>query len=275
MGINVNIIAGSTAEASSVRASGSIVEIITDTQAQLFGLSDSGLKNAVKAFFGQAPNDAYLHSPTPWGDLYMTYGWPQVQSTLDVISAQVLTLKSNPVALGTRKYTNNGATVATFTADLTDTVNETTETSWSQTQGVEVGQTISYGVEFSGVNIGGETSISYSQEFGVGGSESKEVSISATSGVSFELVPGQSAEVDFNASRGVLEVELVYQLSLSGDVAVNYNPTYKGHHFWGLGVNQVLQGAGLSTTFQYKETIEIGYYSNGEITVNKSPQPNS
>jgi len=270
MAITVNIIAGSTAETSSVKASGSIVHTINDSERSIFGLNDSQLKSAVNSYFGRSPNDAYLCSPTPWGDLYKTYGWPQVQTYLEVVSSKVLGLTSQPVGLATRKFTNNGSSPATFSADLNDSVTETTETNWSETYGLEVSQSISYGVEFSGVNVGGETSMSYSTEFGKGGSESKEVSISATSGVSFVLEPGESAIVNLSASRGALKIQITYQVTLSGDTAINYNPTYNGHHFWALPINAVMSSAGIQQTYQITETIEVGYYANGEISVNKA-----
>lgn len=270
MAISVNIIAGSTKEASSVNVSGSIVHTITKEEKKIFGLSDSALKKAVKSYFGKSPNNAYLHSPTPWHDLYKKYGWPQVQARLDVVSSKVLEITSQPIGLATRKFTNNGSSPATFSADLSDSVTETTETNWSDTYGFEIGQTISYGVEFSGVNIGGETSISYSSEFGTGGSESKEVSVSATSGVSFELDPGKSATVNLSASRGTLKIQIIYEVSLTGDTAVNYNPTYEKHHFWALPINSVMNAAEIQTTYQVTEVIEVGYYTNGEITVNKA-----
>lgn len=270
MGIDVSIIAGSTAETSSIKASGSIVHTINESEQNIFGLSDSELKSAVNSYFGKSPNDAYLHSPTPWGDLYKVYGWPQVQTRLDVISAKVIKITSEPVGLASRQFTNNSAVPATFSADLSNSVTETTETNWSETHGFEIGQTISYGVEFSGVNIGGETSMSYSAQFGVGGSRSQEVSVSATSGVSFELQPGQSATANLSASSGTLQVEITYQVSLTGDIAVNYNPTYKKHHFWALPINSVLEAAHKETSYQIKEIIEIGYYANGKITVEKN-----
>ena len=269
MGITISIIASDSAKNSSVQASGSIEHVITNNEANIFGLDDHGLKSAVDDYFGRTPDDAYLHKPTPWGDLYTRYGWPQVKSTMNVISAEVLEMTSEPVALASRRFDNNHSTPATFNADLSDTVTESTESNWSETYGFEVGQTISYGVEFSGVNIGGETSMSYSQEFGRGGSQSKEVSISTTSGVSFELAPGEQAEVEMTGSRGVLKVQLTYEITLSGDTAVNYNPTHKGHHFWALPINAVLESAGKPTSFTMTEVIEVGYYSNGEISVNK------
>src|SRR5271156_1054538 len=97
MGIEVSIKAGLTAATSSVSASGSVQHVITDTEVATFGLQDGNLKNAVGKYFGQNPNDAFLHSPTPWGDLYRTYNWPQVQTVLVVDSATITGITSQPV----------------------------------------------------------------------------------------------------------------------------------------------------------------------------------
>lgn len=131
-----------------------------------------------------------------------------------------------------------------------------------------MGQSINYGIEFSGANIGGETSLSYSEQFGKGGSETKQVTLSTTQGVTFDLDFGEKATAVLSASKGSLVVEVVYRLSFTGDVAVNYNPAYQGHHFWALPINSVLKAAGLKRTFDITQTIEIGYYTNGKIVVN-------
>jgi hypothetical protein len=243
MAITVHIVASDTADHSSVIASGPIIHIITDQERTLFGITDAPLKRAVNDYFGKSPNDAYVKSPTPWGDLYSTYGWPQVQTRLDIIQSEtkVLGITSEPVILGTQVFENNTDGPATFDANITDDVSETVETNWSDTYGFEVGQSISYGVSFGGVNIGGETSMSFSADFGVGGSESQEVTVSMGSGVSVVIPAHESRTATLSASRGTLQVQVTYQVSLTGDTAVNYNPTYDGHHFYGLWLNSVMQ----------------------------------
>jgi hypothetical protein len=268
MSISIDIIAGATKEDSSVHTTGSVVHIITNEELSLLGIRGGDLYKAVEKFKGKKPNNAYLASPTPWHDLYKKYGWPQVQTRLDVISSRIVSLISRPVAIKSVDYAhdeNPDVEKATFTADLTQEVTETTETNWSETHGFEVGQSINYGVAFSGMNVGGETSLSYAEEFGRGGSETKQVSLSSTQGISFELDFGEKATATFSASRGTLTVEVVYRVSFTGDVAVNYNPRYKGHHFWALPINAVLKASGLQNTFDITQTIEVGYYTNGEI----------
>lgn len=267
MAITVQIIASDTAEHSQVYASGSVVHVITDQEREKFGITDGPLKEAIRAYFGKSPNDAYVKSPTPWNDLYATYGWPQVQTYLSVIDSKILGITSEPVILGSQVFENTSDTPATFNANITDQVSESVETNWSETYGFEVGQTISYGVEFSGVSIGGETSMSFSSQFGVGGSQSTEVTVSMGSGVSVEIPAHQSRTAQLSASRGTMQVQITYAVTLSGDTAINYNPTYKDHHFWALPINAVMQAGGIKTSYPMTETIEVGYYANGKIVL--------
>ncbi len=107
--------------------------------------------------------------------------------------------------------------------------------------------------------------MSYSHSWGQGGSESMSITVGSSSGVQVELEPGESVEAVLAASRGVMKVRIVYKAYLTGDTAVNYNPTYKDHHFWALGIGGVMNAASLPTIRDYTEDIEIGYYSDSKI----------
>ena len=72
--MNIEIHAGKDKASSSVKVTGTVQHVITDEERQSFKLEDAQLKDAVKKYFGKRPNDAFLHSPTPWDDLYKTYG---------------------------------------------------------------------------------------------------------------------------------------------------------------------------------------------------------
>ena len=82
-------------------------------------------EDAVNAYFGRSPNDAYLHSPTPWGDLYTTYNWPQVSMVLVVQSAKILGITSEPIIVKTQEFTNNSSVKGTFNVAISDTVEDT------------------------------------------------------------------------------------------------------------------------------------------------------
>jgi hypothetical protein len=231
-GINISIVAGADEAHSSVNATGSIQHIVTDKEVKTFGMQDSALKNAVGKSFGNNPNDAYLHSPTPWNDLYKTYGWPEVQTILIVQDAKIRGITSDPVVVATRTFTNRSSKKAVFDASISDQVSNTTESNWSTTNTIEVEQKFTYNVSFLGAGGGGETTMSYSHAWGQGGSESKNITVGSSSGVSVELEPGESIEAQLTASRGVMKVRITYRAQLSGSTAINYNPTFKDHHFW-------------------------------------------
>jgi hypothetical protein len=267
MGITVSINAGADASSSSVTATGSVQHVITDAERTAFKIQDSALKNAVKAYYGKSPNDAYVCSPTPWNDLYTTYGWPQVQSLLVVQSAKVLGVTSTPTVVATQTFKNSSSEAATFNCGMTQEVSVTNESSWSNTQSVGIQQSISYGVSFLGTGASGESSLSYTQTWEQGGSQSQSMTLGTSAGVEIELGPGKSVEAQLTASKGTLTVQIVYQLTLSGNVALNYNPTYKGHHFWTFDVNSVLAAGGIPITITTTETIEIGYYANSQIVL--------
>jgi len=265
MGISISIVAGQDESSSSVNATGTVQHVITDEERTTFHLGDKQLKDAVKAYFGKSPNDAYLHSPTPWGDLYKRYSWPQVQMVLVVQSAEILGITSQPVIIKTQDFVNNSNHKGTFNVAISESVNNTTSSNWNTGGTLSIGQKISYGVKFLGAGAEGETSMSYSQSWGVGGQESKSITVGSTAGVSVELDPGKSVVAELSASRGVMKIRVRYTAYLIGNTAINYNPTYKGHHFWGLGISGVMSKAGISNSIISTEDIEIGYYSNSKI----------
>lgn len=269
MGIEIKINAGADAATSSVSATGRLWHVITDKERKSFGVEDAALCKAVEKFFGRYPNDAFLHGPTnsDWNQLYETYGWPEVNTVLWVQSATIMGITTEPVIVATKTFTNNSTKKATFDASISDQVSNTIESNWSESNTLEVKQMIKYECGFLGSGGGGETSISYSHSWGEGGSESKEVTVGSTSGVTVELDPKESIEAVLTANRGVMKVRIVYIAVLSGAIALNYNPRYKEHHFHQLNVDSVMRTSGIPNSQTFTEDIEVGYYSSSKIEI--------
>ncbi|MBV6288188.1 hypothetical protein [Pseudomonas aegrilactucae] len=267
MAISISITAGPSEGASTVTASGEVQHIITDPERNTFNIQDASLKRAVAAYMGKSPNDAYVRSPTPWGDLYKTYNWPEVQSRFSVRSADVIGDNTVPVMLNTNTFKNNSSVPAEFNCGITQNVSVTSESNWSDTSSVEVGQSIDYSIGFLGTGISGSTSLNYTQAWQKGGSQSETVELGSSAGVNTTLQPGQAVKATLSASKGKLKVKVVYQITLSGDAAVNYNPTYKGHHFYGMNINSVMNAGGLQTVITTTETVEIEYYTDVQIVL--------
>ena len=264
-GISISIKAGATVDSSAVQASGNVIHIITPTERDTFKIQDAALKAAVAAYFGQAPDDAFLSEPTPWGGLYNTYHWHEVKTSLMVQKAEILGITSEPAIIATKDFANNSRHKATFNCAITDDVTNTTETTWSESHSIDVNQSVHYEIGFLGTGGGGSTSFNYNYAWGKGGSESKSVTVGSTEGVSVDLEPGQKVQAKLTASRGVMKVRITYLASIAGTVAINYGDTYKGHHFFGLDLHRVMGAAKLPFTHTVTEDIEIGYYSNATI----------
>lgn len=268
MGLEVSIVAGKDAASSSVKVTGSEQHVISDTEVVTFGVGDSALKNAVDKYFGKAPNDAFLHSPTPWNDLYKTYGWPQVQTVLDVQSATITGISVNPSVIASKTLTNDSKVPATFHADISQSVTNTATSSWSSTSTLSFSQSITYKVGLEGLGeVGGSTTFGFSQAFGQGGSNSQSTTVGSSTGVSVQLDPGQSVIADLTATKGTMNIRVVYNAHLTGDTAINYNPTYKGHHFWALGIGGVMSAGGIGNSHTITEDIEVGYYADSKVVL--------
>ncbi|XP_052747887.1 spherulin-2A-like [Galleria mellonella] len=250
-----------------VYTSGNQVGIISDEERNTFELNDNNLKNSVRSYFGLRPDDAFLRSPTPWGDLYKTYGWSQVARTLEPRNGKILKITSKPVIVLEQIFENNSSKPALFNVGISQTVENTVSSSWSKGGELSVGQEINYGFDIEVANGGGTTSLSYTSSFGENTEKSESVTVGASSAMEILLQPGQVVVASLQATRGYIQVEIEYDASLNGQSAVNYADTFKGHHFWALDIRAVMSSGGLSNSKVSKETITIGFYSNSKVVV--------
>lgn len=264
-GISVQINPGKDMSTSTATASGSFQHVITDNEVKSFGLQDGSLKDAVGKYFGKNPDDAYLKSPTPWNDLYSTYGWPQTTTTIIPVNAVVVSVDVKPIIVATQRFINSSGKAGTFNVSISQQVTNTVESNWSTTKTVDVSQTINYGISFLGTGGGGSTSFSYSQAWAQGGSESDAVTLGSTQAVTVVLDPNESVTAQLTASQGSITVDITYQATLSGDTAINYGGTYKDHHFWGLDLPSVMSSGGIANVITFTETITIDYYFDSEV----------
>lgn len=275
-GLNIEITAASKREDSSIKVTGTVLHVITDKEVTKFGLNEDKLKSAVEKYADKYPSDVYLHGPTPWGDMYKRYGWEEVKTVLTVVRSEIIEVSTKDVTLDTKDWSNNrtkSKKSGTYNSTLTQQVQNTTETNWSNTNAIEVSQSFKYSVTFLGTGGEGTTSMSYSHNWGQGGRESKAVTITASTGVSTVLDPGESVKADLMASRGVMKVRIVYHANLKGSVAINFNKKHEGHHFWGYDVSEVMKAANINNSLEFTEDIELTFFSNGRVDLKDIDQP--
>ncbi|MEU3022044.1 hypothetical protein ABZ644_05070 [Nocardiopsis alba] len=191
-GIRVSIDAGSDSSSSKIAVSGYDEHVITDKERGTYDIGDASLKRAIGANRGRQPNDAFVKSPTPWGDLYKSYGWREVHTYTTPSQAYVTGIQSEPVIVATKTLTNNSSIPAEFDAGISEQVTNTVSNTWSSTHSIEVSQEFNYDVKFLGSGGGGSTSFSYTHQWGQEKTEEKSTTVGTTSGVKVTLNPGQS-----------------------------------------------------------------------------------
>ena len=268
LGFQISIIAGKDEQSSSVTASGQTMNVVTDEERSTFKLNDPELIEALIAGNGREPTGAWLRDPTPdQGAIYEKYDWPQTKTIMNVLSAEIVGVTSEPVILKTQEFVNRSSKDVTYNVSISESVTDTFSSEWSKEGTLTVGQSISYEVGFLGTGSGGETSFEYSQSWGESSSHSKEVTIGSESGVEVTLAPGEQVTVELAASRGVMNVRVRYTARLSGNTSVYYNPQYKGHNYYSFATPVVMSNTDISNTVVSTEDIQIDYFSNGRITV--------
>ena len=267
-GFIILVKAGADAASSSVIALGSAQHIITDGERNTFKITDQSLKNAVGSYFGRNPDDAFLHSDTPWGDLYRSYGWDQVQTVMVPQSATITGITTNPEIIARNDLRNDSPVTGTFNAGVTTQVSNTTSSNWSESSTVSFKESISLKVGLEGIgDVSHSMELGFSETFGVGGSDSQTIAVGSTQSVSVTLQPHQSVEARLQSTRGTMSIRVVYRAYLMGDVAVNYSDPFKGHHFWALPIDGVMGAAGIPNTTNVTQDVQIGYYCNASVSL--------
>ncbi|XP_048000113.1 spherulin-2A-like [Leguminivora glycinivorella] len=241
--------------------------IIDDAETREFRLTDYSLKSACSQYYGPWPTDVYIHSPTPWSDLYQRYGWAQVHRKLKPVKATILGIHSQPEIIANQRFRNNVTKRVDYKAELSQSVSNTVSNSWNMQHEIKIGQDIEVEFKIPIGSVGGKTSFSYTHQWGKSGSDSQSITLTASAGVTIPVEPEETVEAIMTASRGTMEIEVVYEATVDGDVAVNYEDTWNGHYFWRYDVNAVMASGGLPRTLQVTETLKVGFYADVEIEV--------
>ncbi|XP_028178269.1 spherulin-2A-like [Ostrinia furnacalis] len=250
-----------------VKYSGVNTNVITQNEINIFRVNTMNLNKALKKYYGEKTSNAYLKSPTPWGDLYKKYHWEQVKKVLSIKSARLKSINMKPVVVMSQNFDNYSNKTIKVNTGLSQTVENTFSTTWSKTTEFTVSQEVEYDVNVIFAKITGTTAFSFTTAWGKDVEKSETITIGTTTNMETELAPGQGCTAVLSANRGYLEVEVVYTAFLRGNVAVNFKNGYKGHHFWGPQINKVMEAGGLRNEITTVETIKVGVYVDSSLKV--------
>lgn len=251
----------------SINYSGVDVKVVTDDEIELFKINDRNLKEALKKRYGKKPSHVFLKRPTLWGDLYKQYNWEEVSRILAIKSARVKGITKNPVLVMSQDFENLSNNTIKVNTGISQTVENTISTSWTKNNEIQVSQELEYEVNVMLGKIAGNTGFSYTTSWGKTEERSETVTIGTTSAVETELKPSQAATAVLSATRGHVEIEIIYSAKLRGNVVVNFKKKLDGHHFWGPPIENVMKSGDLKNEILSTEVIRIGFYSDASLKV--------
>ena len=240
---------------------------ISGDDQKLFRMSDGAVKAAIAKFAGY-PDDIFYNDPTPWNNLFATYGWTPVTLTLVPLSAQVTNVSTPNSALAFNKVTNNLSKPVKANVAFQTQMQDTAQTSWSETSTLTVTQDVSFTVGFFGTT----STVSFAQAWQKGGSRTTSVTIGSTTSIEVTLDPHETVLVQNWGDTGTATVAVTYQASLSGGVACNYGNKWNGHHFWYFDINSVLAnlGGGVPNSVRAVQELDLTAYLYTNTTVSDS-----
>jgi hypothetical protein len=279
-GLSIEIVAGMNKASSSVRASGVIKTPVTDSDLYGFGVSKIGHCLGVWSGHNPGKNVYTTYANDTKHNLFRKYNWTPVSRTLKAKSAKILEITAKPTIIGTADNTNISDVEGTFHYSIHEDITNSATSSWNTSNSLKISKDIDVGVKVSGVGASSKTEIAYTHSWGKGGSKEQKTTVGSGSDISVVLQPGQSATAELTSSKGSMKVEVTYEATLTGSVAVSYSEptaqygkTHGEHRFWQVPIETVFAGCavevpgGLSQTLTFKEIINVGYYSKSKLTL--------
>ncbi|CAH2226384.1 spherulin-2A-like [Pararge aegeria] len=245
-----------------VRISGSYVDLINDIERKTFDLTDENLKKSISTYFGWTPDNVYLRNPTPWGGLYKSLNWEPVKRVFLPKKASILTVETKPVLIDSKNLINEDAESKIFNEKIRHFVETTVSSKWEKTNELE-GEDIHYHFDMKMPKD--------SKYFGftatLGEDAVKTMPMKVVSDIQITLKPKQNAKVEVLATKEIMKIKVDYETSLVGAVAMNYDKEFKGHRFWAMDINTVLEAGGMKRHVLSSEVIDVVHFRDVKVLV--------
>ncbi|XP_030036383.2 spherulin-2A [Manduca sexta] len=265
--IKVTIIASDKDGDRQIHVAGTDADTISDTEVTTFDLTDENLKNSIHAYTNEHPDDAFLKSPTPWGDLYKTYNWPEVTRVLTPLRAKILSVTNHPAVLTTHVYNNTTPKTSTFPAKIHEDVHNTLTSIW-ETTGDLTPQDIDYEFDIKAESWDNH-GFTYAAKWGQEVVKTQMFTVGLESGAPITLEPKQSAVAELHVTKNMMRVQLDYEATLTGSTAAHFSKAHKGHRFWAFAVDAVMAAGNMRRSVKSSEAIQIVYYTEPKLIVRK------
>ncbi|CAH0403738.1 unnamed protein product [Chilo suppressalis] len=236
-------------------------KVVTDHEKELYNITLENLNRGMRVELGKAPDNLFLKDPTPYGDLYKRYKWPEVKRNLKVVNAEIVDLIRKEGVLKTHEHVNNSTEAVKKIRSLYDFVESSVYSSWSKT-GLPAEET------FYDVNVNfGDTKFVYENEWRDRTLKSTLVKIGVTKKGRITVKPGQTVVTKLKAFKTIITIKLKYKAQLIGNLIGDYERLYGKYHFYSPNINNIMGAAGLTNDIETTESLEVVCYSDPSLHV--------
>lgn len=246
-----------------VHMAGVQVSMLGEMDKAAFGLTDDKLKQALTNM-GMKPDNVFLNSPTPWGDLFETMNWEPTRMIFEPKRAEILSSKTEKVVVKSSNLHNTHTEPMTRKVDMKQTLMNTITSKWSKEGELDV-KNIHY-------NIHMMTPESEEYSFISNGLEDIEKLEPVTVGDVMEvtLEPKQTLDAELHVTAEHMMVRVDFEAKLAGTVALNFDNTYEGHRFWSVDINTLLTAGGMKKVMHSSEFINIVQFRDAKVLVKEA-----
>lgn len=271
-----------------VEVSGEVVQDATwDQISQKFGRDENWMRDRLQSNWADRRGRPVVrpaaiftsdHGPQGWhwGDQsYSRYGLQPVRLIQRAVRSRILKETSEPYAAVVDEWINHSDTETEYGGQLDYSLSDTIESNWSANAsiGIQTQVGIEVGSETLGVKASASQTLSLETSFGVGGSKSRQETVSLSRSLSKTVQPYTGVSPRITATKGSLIVLVDYQLWLEGHLWIDFGRRQEvgnrgAHNFY---FERVQDHIGMRPTIT--ETIPINFYHGARMEMFDIPDP--
>ena len=201
------------------------------------------------------------------------------KKVVSIKSAIVKRMQMEPVIVVSQDFENLSNQTVKMNTGISHSVENTLKTSWSREHEYNISKNVEYEVNVGflkflkiGADYHSRSGFSFTTRGGVSEEKSKTETIGTTSGMEVELKPGAAVTVALSSNTGVVELEVVHEAYLKGDVRVHCNCDIP----FGLRIHvkkacepieELMVSGNIRNNITTTETIKFNYFVGSKIRV--------
>ncbi|XP_013178385.1 PREDICTED: uncharacterized protein LOC106125651, partial [Papilio xuthus] len=259
--IQISIKCASNKNDIKVTYNGDDKKIITNTEVNLFNITNYNLNKGVRIELGKEPDDIFINDPTKYGNLYEKYNWTPVKRKLQVKNIKIIEIITDNIIIKNQECINNTTRNIKKNISIYEIIEDTVRSFWYKNGLPE--ESILYNMSY---NFHGQIK-SFENQWRKNNFHSVSLPFGIKKDGYINIKPGGKATIRLKGKKMIILIEVLYLANLIGNVVVNYAHLYGKYHFWAPTVNDIMKANNITNRILTTELLEIRCYSDPIIEI--------